>query len=89
MHRSMYIYGAVLVAAPLLVLPAPARAAPDPASFQQVELAKGVDEMGEPMSLTVLPDRSVLHTARAGTLRRTDAAGATRVIGNLAVYRHD
>ena len=45
--------------------------------FQQVELAKGVAEMGEPMSLAVLPDRSVLHTARNGTLRRTDAAGTT------------
>ena len=41
--------------------------------FQQVELARGVTEMGEPMSLAVLPDRSVLHTARNGTLRRTDA----------------
>ena len=45
--------------------------------FQQVTLAKGVAEVGEPMSLAVLPDRSVLHTARNGTLRRTDAAGNT------------
>ena len=29
-------------------------------------------EVGEPMSMAVLPDRSVLHTARDGTLRRTD-----------------
>ncbi len=34
--------------------------------FQQVTLAKGVAEVGEPMSLAVLPDRSVLHTARNG-----------------------
>jgi glucose/arabinose dehydrogenase/PKD repeat protein len=59
------------------------------ADFQQVELARGVGEMGEPMSLAVLPDRSVLHTARNGTLRRTDAAGTTSVIGTLAVYSHD
>ena len=31
----------------------------------------------------VLPDRSVLHTARNGTLRRTDAGGTTTVIGTL------
>ncbi|WP_433790065.1 PQQ-dependent sugar dehydrogenase [Actinoplanes sp. CA-252034] len=69
---------------------APARAHPvDPADFQQVTLAKGEPEVGEPMSLAVLPDRSVLHTARNGTLRRTDAAGNTAVVGTLAVYTHD
>ncbi|MGV9979022.1 RICIN domain-containing protein [Micromonospora wenchangensis] len=57
--------------------------------FQQVELARGVNEMGEPMSLAVLPDRSVLHTARNGTVRRTDASGVTRVIGTIPVYTHD
>ncbi|GLZ60292.1 PQQ-dependent sugar dehydrogenase [Micromonospora sp. NBRC 107095] len=57
--------------------------------FQQVELARGVTDMGEPMSLAVLPDRSVLHTARNGTLRRTDANGTTSVIGTLSVYTHD
>ncbi|MDG4805608.1 PQQ-dependent sugar dehydrogenase [Micromonospora sp. WMMD1120] len=57
--------------------------------FQQVELARGVNDMGEPMSLAVLPDRSVLHTARNGTLRRTDAGGTTSVIGTLPVYTHD
>ena len=61
----------------------------DPADFQQVELAKGLAEMGEPMSLAVLPDRSVLHTARSGTLRRTDVNGTTTVVGNLPVYGHD
>ncbi|QDY10071.1 carbohydrate-binding protein [Micromonospora sp. HM134] len=57
--------------------------------FQQVELARGVNEMGEPMSLAVLPDRSVLHTARNGTVRRTDSAGVTRVVGTIPVYTHD
>ncbi|MFI7488621.1 PQQ-dependent sugar dehydrogenase [Micromonospora echinaurantiaca] len=70
--------------------PAPAQAHPITATdFQQVELARGVAEMGEPMSLAVLPDRSVLHTARNGTLRRTDAAGTTSVIGTIPVYTHD
>ncbi|MFC4590022.1 PQQ-dependent sugar dehydrogenase [Sphaerisporangium corydalis] len=61
----------------------------NPADYQQVTLAKGVEEAGEPMSLAVLPDRSVVHTARDGTLRRTDAAGTTAVVGKLAVYNHD
>ncbi|ROP42073.1 PQQ-dependent sugar dehydrogenase [Saccharothrix texasensis] len=64
------------------------RAAPAP-SFQQVTLAKGAAEMGEPISMTVLPDRSVLHTSRDGTVRLTDAAGNTKVAGKLTVYAHD
>ncbi|MFD7435490.1 PQQ-dependent sugar dehydrogenase [Streptomyces sp. NPDC059861] len=66
--------------------PAKAAAAPE---FQQVTLAKGVAEMGEPMTLAVLPDRSVLHTSRDGTVRLTDAVGNTRVAGKLDVYAHD
>ncbi|WP_206503287.1 PQQ-dependent sugar dehydrogenase [Streptomyces chrestomyceticus] len=57
--------------------------------FQQVTLAKGEPEMGEPMSLAVLPDRSVLHTSRDGTVRLTDAGGTTKVAGKLSVYSHD
>lgn len=41
------------------------------------------------MTLAVLPDRSVLHTARNGTVRRTTAAGVTSVIGTVPVYTHD
>ncbi|MFE9773680.1 PQQ-dependent sugar dehydrogenase [Streptomyces sp. NPDC005931] len=59
------------------------------AEFQQVTLAKGVTETGEPMTLAVLPDRSVLHTSRDGTLRLTDAAGTTKTAGRLDVYGHD
>ncbi|MFF3598125.1 lectin [Kitasatospora indigofera] len=91
---------ALLTAAGLLALPPGAAAhdtgAPPPApvaaaaeAFQQVTLAKGVAETGEPMSLAVLPDRSVLHTSRDGTLRRTDAAGNTTVAGKVPVYSHD
>ncbi|MFF0022792.1 PQQ-dependent sugar dehydrogenase [Streptomyces sp. NPDC005496] len=57
--------------------------------FQQVTLAKGVAETGEPMTLAVLPNRSVLHTSRDGTLRLTDAGGTTSVAGTLEVYSHD
>ncbi|MFB7368663.1 ThuA domain-containing protein [Streptomyces sp. NPDC056222] len=67
--------------------PAGATAAAE--EFQQVTLAKGGEEVGEPMSLAVLPDRSVLHTSRGGELRRTDAAGNTDVIGTIPVYSHD
>ncbi|MYW28072.1 PQQ-dependent sugar dehydrogenase, partial [Streptomyces sp. SID2119] len=73
----------------------PAAAAPEPVAsvaadeFQQVTLAKGVAETGEPMTLAVLPDRSVLHTSRDGTLRLTDAAGTTKTAGKLDVYSHD
>ncbi|MFG2356324.1 carbohydrate-binding protein [Streptomyces sp. NPDC048521] len=72
--------------------PSPAAAAPQdipPGDYQQVQLATGAAELGEPMSLTVLPDRSVLHTARDGTVRHTDAAGNTKVAGKLDVYTHD
>ncbi|RCG26505.1 PKD domain-containing protein [Sphaerisporangium album] len=61
-----------------------------PASdYQQVQLAVGGAELGEAMSLAVLPNRSVLHTARDGTIRVTDAAGNTKVAGKLSVYTHD
>ncbi|MER6511783.1 ThuA domain-containing protein [Nonomuraea sp. NPDC001636] len=77
------------VVLPVAAPPARAHAAIDPADYQRVELAKGVAEMGEPMTMAVLPDLSVLHTARDGTLRRTDAQGLTTVAGTLPVYTHD
>lgn len=39
----------------------------NPSDFQQVTLAKGVPEVGEPISLAVLPDRSVLLYGCNGT----------------------
>ncbi|TPQ21584.1 PQQ-dependent sugar dehydrogenase, partial [Streptomyces sporangiiformans] len=68
---------------------APSAAAAAAEDFQQVTLAKGEPEVGEPMSLAVLPDRSVLHTSRDGELRLTDAAGTTKLAGKLDVYSHD
>ncbi|KOV87418.1 glycosyl hydrolase [Streptomyces sp. NRRL WC-3618] len=87
------ITGALLAGASLtLVAPQAGAAVAEPAAvedFQQVTLAKGEPEVGEPMSLAVLPDRSVLHTSRDGELRITDAAGNTRLAGQLDVYSHD
>ncbi|WP_261719910.1 PQQ-dependent sugar dehydrogenase [Streptomyces sp. FZ201] len=83
--------GASLTLAPQAVAEAPAdgAAAVGAEDFQQVTLAKGEPEVGEPMSLAVLPDRSVLHTSRDGELRLTDPAGNTTLAGRLDVYAHD
>ncbi|MFI7323740.1 PQQ-dependent sugar dehydrogenase [Streptomyces rubiginosohelvolus] len=85
---------AVPVAGPALAADpetrAPRIAADIPAAdYQQVQLALGAAELGEAMSLAVLPDRSVLHTARDGTVRLTDPAGSTKTAGKLDVYTHD
>ncbi|GAA2216531.1 lectin [Nonomuraea monospora] len=60
-----------------------------PSDYQQVSLASGGAELGEAMSLAVMPNRSVVHTARDGTLWVTDAGGNTKVAGKLNVYTHD
>ncbi|MFJ3718194.1 PQQ-dependent sugar dehydrogenase [Streptomyces sp. NPDC090057] len=97
LRKAVALLSGALLAGATLTLTAPqagaavtgqdtAAAAED---FQQVTLAKGEAEVGEPMSLAVLPDRSVLHTSRDGELRLTDAAGNTRVAGKLDVYSHD
>jgi glucose/arabinose dehydrogenase len=78
--------GATLVAATLVAGPEPALAAD---VLQEVTLAKGTVTMGEPMSLAVLPDRTVLHTSRDGRIFSTDAAGNTKVAGTIPVYTHD
>ena len=98
-NRRMPIYwwGSGIVAIALLATAAAVLASASPAlshvinasDFQRVTLAIGVAEVGEPMSLAVLPDRSVLHTARSGTVRRTDSSGTTTVIGTIPVYSHD
>jgi cytochrome c len=59
------------------------------AGYNMITLAKGVAEVGEPMGLTVLPNRGVLHTSRDGTVRFTDVAGNTKVAANVPVYTHD
>ncbi|HZG05787.1 MAG TPA: glycosyl hydrolase, partial [Streptomyces sp.] len=82
LRKALAALTSTLLAGATFALTAPpAGAAPDRLAatdaaaeeFQQVTLAKGVAETGEPMNLAVLPDRSVLHTSRDGTLRITDA----------------
>ncbi|WP_079023684.1 carbohydrate-binding protein [Streptomyces odonnellii] len=84
--------GAVAVpaaGAPAAVAAPAAPAVIPPGDYQQVQLALGGAELGEAMSLAVLPDRAVVHTARDGTVRFTDAAGNTKTAGKLDVYTHD
>ncbi|MFD7709396.1 PQQ-dependent sugar dehydrogenase [Streptomyces sp. NPDC059786] len=97
-RRALALLSGALLAAASLTLTAPqaGAAVADPGTapaaaedFQQVTLAKGEPEVGEPMSLAVLPDRSVLHTSRDGELRLTDSAGNTTLAGRLDVYSHD
>ena len=55
--------------------------------FQKVTLN---DRPGEPMSLAVLPDRRVLHTARTGEVRIHDPrTGLNRLAADVEVYQHD
>ena len=62
---------------------------PPDQDFEQVTLAKGVPNVGEPMSLSVLPDGRVLHNARDGRVFLTTPAGATSVAATVPVYQHD
>jgi glucose/arabinose dehydrogenase len=75
----------------LLALPAAGAAQagnPPPASrFQKVTLN---DRPGEPMSLAVLPDRRVLHTARTGEVRlHNPRTGLNTLAAEVPVYQHD
>src|ERR1044071_6709587 len=89
-RRRCGVVAALLTAAMLLPVPAAqAGSVIPPGDYQQVQLASGVGELGEAMSLAVLPNRSVVHTARDGTVRVTDAAGNTTTAGKLSVYTHD
>ncbi len=96
MRRVLSGAAAATVAGVLAITPtassqqpaAPLPAAPPPdSSFQKVTLN---DRPGEPMDLAVLPDGSVLHTTRAGTIWHNDArTGVNSVAGTIDVYQHD
>ncbi|OLF16222.1 carbohydrate-binding protein [Actinophytocola xanthii] len=89
-RRRVGLTAAAVVAA--TIVPAAAAHAGSvipPGDYQQIQLAAGGGELGEAMSLAVLPNRSVVHTARDGTVRVTDAAGTTTTAGRLNVYTHD
>src|SRR5918997_7146253 len=88
-HAALLSVAGSVVAVTGTTTPAAAHTTINPADYQQVTLAIGSAELGQAMSLAVLPNRSVLHTARDGTVRLTDAAGNTSVAGKLSVYTHD
>src|SRR5688572_16643629 len=59
----------------------------DQTAFQKVTLN---DRPGEPMSLAVLPDLRVLHTARTGQVRINDPrTGLNPIAATVPVYQHD
>src|SRR6187549_1263333 len=65
--------------------PAPVPA--DQTAFQKVTLN---DRPGEPVSLAVLPDLRVLHTARTGQVRIHDPkTGLNPIAATVPVYQHD
>jgi cytochrome c len=80
---------AVLVGAPAV---ASAQEFPDQSRFQKVMLN---DRPGEPMSLAVLPDGRVLHTARTGEVRiHNPRTGLNTIAADMrehskGLYQHD
>src|SRR5687767_9917908 len=79
---------ALVLSVLVLVAPAWGQAPPD-SDFQVTTLAKGADKTGEPIAMTVLPDRSVLHTSRDGRVWRTTANATTTLVGTIPFYSHD
>lgn len=62
-------------------------APPPDSEFQKVTLN---DSPGEPIDLAVLPDGSVLHTTRSGSVYHNDArTGANSLAAEFDVYEHD
>ncbi|SDU61467.1 ThuA domain-containing protein [Jiangella alkaliphila] len=55
-------------------------------NFDQITLARGPVEMGEPMGVAVLPDGSALHTSRDGQVFYTAEAGQTTLAADIPVY---
>ncbi|MGM1062804.1 carbohydrate-binding protein [Saccharothrix sp. Mg75] len=62
---------------------------PTDADFDQITLALGEEETGEPIALAVLPDRRVLHTSRDGRVWLTTPEASTTLAGRVPVYNHD
>ncbi|MBA8824899.1 glucose/arabinose dehydrogenase/PKD repeat protein [Saccharopolyspora lacisalsi] len=62
---------------------------PPDSAFEQLTLAKGEREVGEPMAMAVLPDRRVLHTSRSGEVYLTTPRGSTTQAARVPVYNHD
>jgi len=64
-------------------------APPGDSDFQQVTLAKGAGVIGEPIGMTVLPDRRVLTTARDGSIYLVTPDAKVSLAGKIPVYSHD
>ena len=65
----------------------PAPLPTDQTAFQKVTLN---DRPGEPMSLAVLPDLRVLHTARTGQVRiNVPRTGLNPIAADVPIYQHD
>jgi cytochrome c len=62
---------------------------PQDSDFDQITLAKGQEKTGEPMAISVLPDRRVLHTSRDGTVYLTTPGATTTQAAKIPVYTHD
>jgi len=76
-----------LVAPPAAAAPATEAEPPLESRFQKVVLN---DRPGEPMSLAVLPDLRVLHTARTGEVRiHNPRTGLNTLAAEVPVYQHD
>jgi cytochrome c len=67
----------------------PGEQQPVDSDFDQITLAKGKEKTGEPMALSVLPDRRVLHTSRDGSVWLTTPQATTTLAGKIPVYNHD
>ncbi len=95
MRRNTALFAALLLAitgstTSLTASPASAGAPAGPpadSNFQKVTLN---DFPGEPISLAVLPDNRVLHTARTGEVRIHDPRTGLNVLAaDVPVYEHD
>ncbi|WP_260194138.1 ThuA domain-containing protein [Actinophytocola gossypii] len=62
---------------------------PTDEDFDQITLAKGEPQTGEPIAMAVLPDRSVIHTSRDGRVFLTTPEATTTLAGQIPVYNHD
>ena len=68
----------------------PAAAAINPADFQQVTLAKGVAEIGEPMSISrAAGPLGAAHRPQRHAAPHRRRTAPPRVVGNIPVYTHD
>ncbi|WP_232071333.1 PQQ-dependent sugar dehydrogenase [Phytohabitans flavus] len=89
MKRLAVVAGMALVVSGATATPAVAGSSAPPADsgFQKVTLN---DFPGEPISLAVLPDNRVLHTARTGEVRIHDPKTGLNVLAaDVPVYEHD